>query len=141
MSDPNPQSGDPRVAWEHLYAGGPWHDLRKKTTSMRIGDTERAEIAEVLGTHYSDGRLDDQEFRERMDQAMSAKTRGDLDCSLWLWCSQDSCSRRRSRGGTCRCMSRGCSSRSWHSCCCTAATGIAAVGVTRPDPDRRLRCD
>lgn len=78
MSDPNPQSGDPRVAWEHLYGGGPWHDLRKKTTSMRIGDTERAEIAEVLGTHYSDGRLDDQEFRERMDQAMSAKTRGDL---------------------------------------------------------------
>ncbi|MGO9558402.1 MAG: DUF1707 domain-containing protein [Acidimicrobiales bacterium] len=77
MSDPNPQ-GDQRLPWEHLYTGGPWHDVRKRTASLRIGDTDRAELAEVLGKHYSDGRLDDEEFRERMDRAMSAKTRGDL---------------------------------------------------------------
>lgn len=82
MSEPNPQGGDQRVPWEHIYPGGPWHDRSKKVSSIRIGDTERAEIAEVLGKHYSDGRLDDEEFRERMDRAMSAKTRGDLGCLL-----------------------------------------------------------
>ncbi len=45
---------------------------------IRIGDTERREMADLLGKHYSDGRLDDVEFNERMERAMAAKTRGDL---------------------------------------------------------------
>jgi hypothetical protein len=45
---------------------------------MRIGDAERNEISEVLSKHYSDGRLDAAEFQERLDKAMSAKTRADL---------------------------------------------------------------
>ena len=47
--------------------------------SMRVSDAERAEVADLLGRHYSDGRLDKQEFDERAARAMSAKTRGDLD--------------------------------------------------------------
>jgi hypothetical protein len=46
---------------------------------MRVSDAERAEVAELLGRHYSDGRLDKQELDERVARAMSAKTRGDLN--------------------------------------------------------------
>jgi hypothetical protein len=46
--------------------------------NMRVSDAERAEVADLLGRHYSDGRLDKQEFDERVARAMSAKTQGDL---------------------------------------------------------------
>jgi Domain of unknown function (DUF1707) len=45
---------------------------------MRIGDAERSRVAETLGKHFADGRLDEQEFHERMDKAMAAKTEADL---------------------------------------------------------------
>ena len=40
---------------------------------MRVSDAERNEVAEQLSKHYADGRLDAAEFKERLDQAMSAK--------------------------------------------------------------------
>jgi hypothetical protein len=46
---------------------------------MRISDAERAEVADRLSKHYSDGRLDQAEFNERLDRAMNAKTRADLN--------------------------------------------------------------
>ncbi|MGD0983908.1 MAG: DUF1707 domain-containing protein [Acidimicrobiales bacterium] len=46
--------------------------------NLRIGDAERNEISDLLSKHYSDGRLDAAEFQERLDRAMSAKTRADL---------------------------------------------------------------
>jgi hypothetical protein len=45
---------------------------------MRVGDAERAEIADRLARHFSDGRLDEAEFSERLDRAMRAKTMADL---------------------------------------------------------------
>jgi hypothetical protein len=45
---------------------------------MRVGDAERAEIADRLAKHFSDGRLDEAEFGERLDRAMRAKTMADL---------------------------------------------------------------
>jgi len=45
---------------------------------MRVGDAERNEVAEALSRHYSDGRLDETEFKERLDRTMGAKTRADL---------------------------------------------------------------
>ncbi len=45
---------------------------------MRVGDAERAEIADSLAKHFSDGRLDEPEFSERLDKAMRAKTMADL---------------------------------------------------------------
>lgn len=45
---------------------------------IRVSDAERAEVTDLLARHYSDGRLDKQEFDERSSRAMSAKTRGDL---------------------------------------------------------------
>jgi hypothetical protein len=45
---------------------------------MRVGDAERAEIADHLARHFSDGRLDEAEFSDRLDKAMRAKTMADL---------------------------------------------------------------
>jgi len=45
---------------------------------MRVGDAERAEIADRLAKHFSDGRLDEAEFSDRLDRAMRAKTMPDL---------------------------------------------------------------
>jgi hypothetical protein len=46
--------------------------------NMRIGDAERNQVADALSQHYSDGRLDDAELKQRLDQAMTAKTNADL---------------------------------------------------------------
>ena len=45
---------------------------------LRVSDAERSEVTDRLAEHYGDGRLDEAEFNERVDQAMRAKTRSDL---------------------------------------------------------------
>jgi Flp pilus assembly protein TadB len=49
--------------------------------AMRISDADRAEVADHLSKQYSEGRLDQAEFDERLDRAMRAKTQSDL---VWL---------------------------------------------------------
>ena len=58
----------------------PWGSSSRpdNNSNIRIGDAERNEISEQLSKHYGDGRLDAAEFQERLDRAMSAKTRADL---------------------------------------------------------------
>ena len=51
---------------------------RQPDPTMRVGDAERNEVADALSQHFSAGRLDDQELKERLDRAMSAKTGADL---------------------------------------------------------------
>ncbi len=46
--------------------------------TLRIGDVERNQAAEALSQHYSAGRLDDAELKDRLDRAMGAKTGADL---------------------------------------------------------------
>jgi hypothetical protein len=46
--------------------------------NMRVSDAERQAVADRLAVHYGDGRLDQEEFDERVGRAMSAKTRADL---------------------------------------------------------------
>ena len=53
--------------------------IRYSDQHLRVSDAERNAVAERLATHYSDGRLDQAEFDDRVGRAMSAKTRGDLD--------------------------------------------------------------
>lgn len=48
---------------------------------MRISDADRAEVADHLSRQYSEGRLDQAEFNDRLDRAMKAKTQSDL---TWL---------------------------------------------------------
>ncbi len=54
--------------------GGPGSDQH-----MRVSDAERQAVADRLAEHFSSGRLDQEEFDERVSRAMSAKTRADLN--------------------------------------------------------------
>ena len=45
---------------------------------MRASDGERDEVVQALIRHHVDGRLTTQEFEERTDRALGARTRGDL---------------------------------------------------------------
>jgi len=56
-----------------------WASTSSADPHMRISDAERTEVADRLSRHYSDGRLDQAEFNERLDRAMKAKTRADLN--------------------------------------------------------------
>jgi len=47
--------------------------------NVRVSHAERTEVADRLSKHYGDGRLDEEEFNERLDRAMKAKTRADLN--------------------------------------------------------------
>jgi Domain of unknown function (DUF1707)/TM2 domain len=46
---------------------------------MRIGTAEREQAVKALGDHFAEGRLDPQEFEERMTAAYAARTAADLD--------------------------------------------------------------
>jgi Domain of unknown function (DUF1707) len=46
--------------------------------NLRVSDAERQAVADRLAEHFSEGRLDQAEFDERVGQAMGAKTRADL---------------------------------------------------------------
>jgi hypothetical protein len=52
--------------------------IRYSDQHIRVSDAERNSVAELLGQHYADGRLDQAEFDERISRTMAAKTRGDL---------------------------------------------------------------
>jgi hypothetical protein len=52
--------------------------IRYSDQHIRVSDAERNEVAELLGQHYADGRLDQAEFDDRVGRTMAAKTRGDL---------------------------------------------------------------
>jgi hypothetical protein len=53
--------------------------IRYTDQHIRVSDAERNAVTERLAAHYGDGRLDQAEFDERVNKAMTAKTRGDLD--------------------------------------------------------------
>ena len=46
--------------------------------SLRASDTDRDQLVEVLKAAFSEGRLDQDEYTSRMEQAYSAKTYGEL---------------------------------------------------------------
>lgn len=45
---------------------------------LRVSDQERDSVAQTLNQHFEAGRLDVAEFGERTEQAINARTRGDL---------------------------------------------------------------
>lgn len=49
----------------------------------RIGDAERDVAAARLGDHFAAGRLDHEEYDERLDAVWSARTHADLDQVFW----------------------------------------------------------
>lgn len=62
--------------------GPPWYWTRVQGAAarpdLRVSDAERTQVADTLSKHYAEGRLDQAEFDERLQRAMSAKTRSDL---------------------------------------------------------------
>jgi hypothetical protein len=56
----------------------PRRGSRYADSHLRVSDAERTAVADRLSKHYADGRLDQAEFNERLDQAMAAKTQFDL---------------------------------------------------------------
>lgn len=45
---------------------------------LRIGDSDRERAMADLAMHYTDGRLDHEEYDERLDAVWTARTRADL---------------------------------------------------------------
>ena len=66
-----------RYRWDPVYPMGR-RDSQAYDASTRASDDERNAVADKLSRHYAEGRLDETEFKSRLDTAMSAKTRGDL---------------------------------------------------------------
>ena len=67
-----------RCRWDPPYPMGR-RDLYGSDASLRASDNERNVVADNLARHYAEGRLDEAEFKARLDTAMSATTRGDLN--------------------------------------------------------------
>jgi Domain of unknown function (DUF1707) len=49
---------------------------------MRASDADRERTASLLREHHAEGRLTAEEFNDRLDQAFTAKTIGELDALL-----------------------------------------------------------
>lgn len=49
------------------------------THDVRIGDAERERAQSTLSDHYAAGRLDHDEYSERLDRIWAARTRAELD--------------------------------------------------------------
>jgi hypothetical protein len=64
-----------RYRWDPAYPMGR-RDM--SDAALRASDDERNAVADKLSRHYAEGRLDETEFKNRLDQAMTATTRGDL---------------------------------------------------------------
>jgi hypothetical protein len=62
--------------WWHRY--GPRSQSAVPSQQMRVSDAERTQVADDLAKHYAEGRLDETEFNDRLQKAMSSKTRADL---------------------------------------------------------------
>lgn len=59
------------------YRYDSWGNPRDR--SFRVGDKERDAVSEILRRAHVEGRLDNDEFQERLDRCLTAKTYADLD--------------------------------------------------------------
>jgi uncharacterized membrane protein len=73
----HPRGHTLRYRWDPAYAASRLTNTPDRST-LRVSDAERNEVADRLSRHFADGRLDEVEFKERLDAAMSAKTQADL---------------------------------------------------------------
>jgi Domain of unknown function (DUF1707) len=50
--------------------------------TLRVGNRERDEVVDILRHEHLEGRLDADEFQERLDHCLAAKTYADLDALI-----------------------------------------------------------
>ena len=67
------------VLWVWPTPYGPMDYRPSQKTQLRIGDTERDRAVAALGDHFAAGRLTNEEFEQRMEQAIKARFNDDLD--------------------------------------------------------------
>jgi Flp pilus assembly protein TadB len=67
-----------RYRWDPIYPEHLRRTVSAPDADIRASDAERTEVADRLSRHFADGRLDQTEFKARLDRAMGATTRGDL---------------------------------------------------------------
>jgi hypothetical protein len=65
---------------EHTRPGGGGRPVPAR--AIRASDAERERIAALLNRHHVDGRLTAEEFSERIETALGARTREELDALL-----------------------------------------------------------
>lgn len=53
--------------------------METDNSALRASDAERSATAELLRRHHAEGRLDNDEFEERIERCYAAKRRGELD--------------------------------------------------------------
>jgi hypothetical protein len=68
-----------RYRWDPAYPASNRRPGPSDGRNLRVSDLERADVADTLSRHFAEGRLDQAEFKVRLDRAMGAVTRGDLD--------------------------------------------------------------
>ena len=73
----DPRGQTMRYRWDPVY---PAYVRRTGPTDLHIrtSDAERNAVADKLARHFAEGRLDQAEFKSRLDRAMGGTTRGDL---------------------------------------------------------------
>jgi Domain of unknown function (DUF1707) len=59
-----------------------YHRRSPRDRRLRVGDAEREAAGEILRRQHVDGRIDRDEFQERLERSLSAKTYADLDALL-----------------------------------------------------------
>ncbi|MBB4929386.1 hypothetical protein F4561_000206 [Lipingzhangella halophila] len=52
--------------------------MSENTPQMRVSDADRERVAAMLREHFAQGRLEDDEFTSRLENAYNARTRADL---------------------------------------------------------------
>jgi hypothetical protein len=57
----------------------PWGWVYAPNPDLRAGDQDRESVAQRLRGHHADGRLDTDEFAQRVDRCYQARTIGELD--------------------------------------------------------------
>ena len=50
----------------------------RSSDHLRLGDAEREQASALLRDHYAEGRIDTEEYSERLDVVWAARTRADL---------------------------------------------------------------
>ncbi len=77
-----------RVAGYSLQTG-------PRNRSLRVSDQDRESVGEILREQHVAGRIDAEEFQERLDQALVAKTHAQLDALIADLPSREDLRRRR----------------------------------------------
>ena len=62
-----------------MYADNTYGVHAQRDPSLRAADADREATGECLRRHHAEGRLDTEEFQERIDRCYEAKTVGELD--------------------------------------------------------------